>query len=174
MPVHPRARQRRVLVLDDDPDIVATIATTLEEFLPDVEVLQAGHPREALETMHSVSVDVVIVDYRLPGMDGLEFIHAAKRLSPQAPRIMLTAYPDLDLAIRAINQGRVHHFLNKPVAHTELLDIVDQALQERYEFAERSRRLAARLAAARETMQGRPPRPQAKAHEASDGEPEND
>lgn len=171
MPI--RARRRRVLVLDDDPDIVYTIATTLEEFLPDVEVLQAGHPQEALELMHSQSVDVVIVDYRLPAMDGIEFLKTAKRLSPQAPRIMLTAYPDLDLAIRAINEGRVHHFLNKPIAHTELLDIVDQALQERYAFAERSRRFAARLAAARESMQerrpARPVRP-----EPRERDPQND
>ncbi len=173
MSVHPRARQRRILILDDDPDIVATIATTLEEFVPDVEVLQAAHPQEALETMHSVSVDVVLVDYRLPGMDGLQFLLAAKRLSPQAPRIMLTAYPDLDLAIRAINDGRVHHFLNKPIAHTELLDIVDQALQERYEFAERSRRLAARLAAARESMHGDRPTRRHSAAKARE-HPEND
>jgi response regulator RpfG family c-di-GMP phosphodiesterase len=125
----------RVLVVDDEEDIRTALAESLGAYLQGVEVLRAETGPSALAMMAHTPVDVVVSDYKMPGMNGLDFLAAVRKLRPKVIRLMLTAYPELPLAQKAVNDQHVHSFLTKPV-DTEVLvgqvaDALLQALRER-------------------------------------------
>ncbi|MEA3203435.1 MAG: hypothetical protein QOI63_1110, partial [Thermoplasmata archaeon] len=74
------------------------------------------------------SVDLVISDFRMPEMDGLEFLRRARAQTPGLPCILMTAYPDARLAVEAVNQAHVNHFLVKPVEPEQLAAVVGSLL----------------------------------------------
>lgn len=122
-------RPRTVLLVDDEPDIRESLKAFLEARLPGLRVLTCASGTEALRTLEHEAVDLIITDYRMPGMDGLEFLRQAQRVAPRVPRIMVTAYPELELAMRAINEGGVQKFVTKPVK-PEIADYVRVALMD--------------------------------------------
>jgi response regulator RpfG family c-di-GMP phosphodiesterase len=71
---------------------------------------------------------VVVSDYRMPKMDGIEFLANVKMIDPNSSRIMLTGQADLQTAINAINEGNIFRFLTKPCAHDFLLSVIDTAV----------------------------------------------
>jgi CheY-like chemotaxis protein len=123
-------RPQSILLVDDEPDICESLKEILEATLPGVRVLTTNGGREALELLGRERVDLIIADYKMPGMDGLEFLREAQRRQPKVPRIMITAYPDLELAIKAINEAGVHRFVRKPI-EPEISDYVRVVLLER-------------------------------------------
>lgn len=123
-------RRYRILVVDDEPDILEVVSRALRHAFHDVEVLVAEDPVVALTRLHDGAVDLIISDYRMPKMNGLEFLERAKGLAPLAPRIMMTAYPDLDLAVKAINEQDVIRFLVKPIEPAKFLQVIRAALDD--------------------------------------------
>jgi DNA-binding NtrC family response regulator len=122
-----------VLVVDDEPDITTALASYLHEGLG-VEVLQANSGDAALglfEQAGSAAVDLVINDFKMPGMDGLQLLRTVADLAPDVPRVLMTAYPDVDVAIQALNEGRILHFMSKPISPGDLRDVVAAILAER-------------------------------------------
>jgi DNA-binding NtrC family response regulator len=97
-------------------------------------------PRAALQHLESHPVDVVVADYLMPGMDGLEFLAEVRRIRPVASRIILTGYADKDAAIRAINEVGLYHFVEKPWRNEELLLILRHAAERARLVAELERR----------------------------------
>jgi DNA-binding NtrC family response regulator len=87
-------RARKVLVVDDEPDIVGSLRVFLRYALQDVEVRTATSAAQALEVLHHEPVDLVVADYRMPGMDGLQLLEAVGRLAPGVPRIIFTGHWD--------------------------------------------------------------------------------
>ncbi|MBU1726008.1 MAG: response regulator, partial [Candidatus Omnitrophica bacterium] len=81
---------RKILVVDDDPDIRDVLKITLSE--EDYEILEAGDGEEALKIIHSKSLDLVLLDYRIPKMDGREVCRRIKKdlLLSHLPIIMVT------------------------------------------------------------------------------------
>lgn len=132
-PVHPA----RVLVVDDEPDLVAALRDWLEAALP-VTVEAAFGAVEGLQCMRRRPVDLVIADYRMPGMDGLHFLRRALELRPGVARILMTAYPDLQTVMDAVNQAKASRFLRKPLDPDRLVATVRDVLAE---AAEDRRRL---------------------------------
>ncbi|WP_338676584.1 FAD-dependent oxidoreductase [Streptomyces sp. SCSIO 30461] len=109
-----------ILTVDDDPGVSRAIARDLRRHYGDrFRVLRATSGDEALEALREVKlrgepVAVVIADYRMPTMNGVQFLEAAMDLFPRARRVLLTAYADTGAAIDAINVVDLDHYLLKP------------------------------------------------------------
>lgn len=127
-----------ILVVDDEPDIVESLKDVLEAHLGTVKILTAESGKEGLALMKKESVDLVISDFRMPGMDGLEFLTKCREISPGVPRILITAYPELDAAVRAINEAQIQNFLTKPITPQALLEAVNAALLKSRSAAQRA------------------------------------
>jgi YesN/AraC family two-component response regulator len=87
----------------------------LERFPVNLEVSEAQSAEEALDKMRETSYEVVIADYRLNGKTGIDVLREAAKSVPEGGRILLTGYHEADIAIAAINEGRVHRYLEKPL-----------------------------------------------------------
>jgi two-component system NtrC family sensor kinase len=122
--------QIRILCVDDEKNVLSALQRSfLEE---GYEVLSASSGEEGLSILMSVSpVHVVISDYRMPEMNGIEFLREVRRRWPDMVRIVLTAYADVAVIISSINEGQVHHFLLKPWTVNDLKTAISKAL-ERY------------------------------------------
>lgn len=106
----------RVLVVDDEAPIRTFLKRALERFPLNVTVEEAATVEEAVGKIHDTEYDVVITDYRLgPEKTGIDVLREAARAQPAGGRIMLTGYHEADIAVQAINEGRVHRYLEKPL-----------------------------------------------------------
>ncbi len=109
-----------LLSVDDDPGVSRAVARDLRRrYGADHRVLRAASGAEALEALRELKlrgdpVAVLLADYRMPQMDGIEFLEQAMDIVPRARRCLLTAYADTDAAIRAINLVDVDAYLLKP------------------------------------------------------------
>ncbi|GIE84522.1 FAD-dependent oxidoreductase [Actinoplanes regularis] len=112
--------QPAILTVDDDPSVSRAIARDLRRRYADrYRVIRAGSAAEALDVLKELKlrggrVAVMLADYRMPQMNGIEFLEQAMDLFPRARRALLTAYADTDAAIQAINLVDVDHYLLKP------------------------------------------------------------
>jgi thioredoxin reductase (NADPH) len=109
-----------LLTVDDDPSVSRAVARDLRRrYGNEYRVVRADAGAEALEALQEIllrgdRVAVLLADYRMPGMNGIEFLERAMDLFPNARRALLTAYADTDAAIEAINVVDVDHYLLKP------------------------------------------------------------
>ena len=127
-----------LLAVDDDPEVLRAVERDLRrQYGNDFRVLRAESGAAALEIVRELkvrnnSVALFLIDQRMPGMSGVEFLAQAISLYPDAKRILLTAYADTDAAIAAINEAGVHHYLLKPWHPPEenLYPILDELLED--------------------------------------------
>ncbi len=123
-----KKKQARVLCVDDEPSMLASLKMVLRIGF-DVETAESG--AAALELMKSSPpVQVVISDLRMPGMDGLEFLRAARDIDGDATRLLLTGQPDMETAIEAVNQGLLFRFLTKPITPKDLFRVTETAVEQ--------------------------------------------
>ena len=123
---------RTVLFVDDEQSIRNAIERMYLE-RDDVRCLFASSGLEGLDVLAKEDVWVVVSDYLMPGMRGVEFLSKVRGLRPDTVRIMMTAYADLTIAIDAINKSEAYRFVTKPWNNKELMDTVDEALM-RYQL----------------------------------------
>jgi two-component system, probable response regulator PhcQ len=101
-----------VLCVDDDPEMVASVARFLR--LDGYELVTCTAPAQALAVLGARAVSVMVSDYEMPEMTGVELAVKARRLQPETVRILLTGRGTLDTAVEGINVGEVFRFLSKP------------------------------------------------------------
>ncbi|HEU4662557.1 MAG TPA: response regulator [Dokdonella sp.] len=120
----------RILLVDDEPNILNALRRCLASIdvgrldgeAPKVEAFTS--PERALERGEEQDFDLVISDYRMPGMDGVEFLSAMMDLQPSVPRVICSGYADRDAIIAAVNEVQLARFIGKPWADEELGDAV--------------------------------------------------
>jgi thioredoxin reductase (NADPH) len=109
-----------ILAVDDEPEVLNAVGRDLSRQFGDrYRIRRADSGRGALDLLKRLKLSgeplaLLLVDQRMPGMTGVEFLASAIELFPDAKRILLTAYADTNVAIRAINEIRLDHYLLKP------------------------------------------------------------
>jgi thioredoxin reductase (NADPH) len=127
-----------LLCVDDDPQVLRAIRADLRDrYGEEYRVVSAVSPTEAIELVASYElrreeVALFLVDQRMPGLTGVEFLLRAIEYFPAARRVLLTAYADTDVAISAINRVRLDHYLMKPwePAVENLYPVLDDLLDD--------------------------------------------
>jgi len=120
--------QHSIMVIDDEKIVGAMAKRSLEQEGYDVEAFLNGE--SALARLEQKSFDVVITDFKMKGIDGLEILRTVKRLYPQTVVIMITAFANLDVAIEALRDD-VEDFFPKPVKIKDLKASIKKALEKR-------------------------------------------
>ena len=137
-----------VLIVDDEARVLDALEAVLAA---EFRVLRAAGGEEALGVLREAEVAVIVSDYRMPGMTGVELLRRSQDVAPDAIRIVLTAYTDVDHLMEAINTGHIYHFVPKPWDPNEFLLIVRRAA-ERYALARDNERLRDELELALNTL----------------------
>lgn len=95
----------RVLIVDDETDILWSLKQLFESEILHASVRTATRAQDALKMVAAEQFALIVTDYRMPGMDGLEFVRRIRQSARQTPIIMMTAFPDPLLADRAAEAG---------------------------------------------------------------------
>jgi len=122
------ANADRILIVDDEKDICSVLSNLVEKEGFKALVAQDGHM--ALKVIRSETPDILLVDVRMPGMDGMEVLRQAKHLDRDLPVVMITAYAGIHQAVEAIKAG-AHDYLPKPFDNHEVIRVIRRALAER-------------------------------------------
>lgn len=116
-----------VLFVDDEPNILRAIKRAL--FTLDINLLLAESGAKALELLSSQDVHVVISDMKMPQMSGAELLEQVALRYPDTFRVVLTGYADIESTIKAVNQGKIHRYLQKPWDNQELIRVIEEGLE---------------------------------------------
>ena len=117
-----------MIVVDDDLDIANALKMFLLDSMPGLNVVAFASGAEGLAFMRKTPVHLVMADFRMPAMDGLQFLTEARVVAPNTARIMFTAYPDMILATRALEEARIVYFFTKPLDPTNVAEVVQELL----------------------------------------------
>jgi len=129
MPVEPQApTQKQILLVDDDRDFRWATGNVLES--AGYGVIHAQDGEEALGSLEKDVPDLVLLDFRMPGLDGLQVATEMKQRISAVPIIMITAYAEIDSAVKAMKMG-VYDYVTKPVDNNDLLFTIKRALEKR-------------------------------------------
>jgi CheY-like chemotaxis protein len=118
-----------ILLVDDEPDTLDSIKETVELSMPGTRVLAVPTAREGLDLLDTERIDCIIADFRMPGMDGIEFLYQARKAHPHVPRVMLTAFIEEEQVRRAITDHFVDEFIPKSTAPEEFLTRIARFLE---------------------------------------------
>lgn len=125
---------RRYLLVDDEINVLHALRRTLQQHVREenVRVEIYTEPRHALARMREVSFDLVVSDFRMPFMNGIDFLRRVKELQPDAVRLMLSSSADFGTALSAINEAEVFRYISKPWDIAELVKFFELALARRH------------------------------------------
>ncbi len=125
----------RILIVDDEPGILKALKRLLvltpctfngETFRLQVDCCSC--PEDALRAVRGTPYAMVISDFRMPGMDGVQLLKAVREIQPHAVRFILSGYADLQALIGAINEAQISRFIGKPWNDYELVSAIAQGL----------------------------------------------
>jgi thioredoxin reductase (NADPH) len=127
-----------ILAVDDNPEVLGAVDRDLrKQYAATFRIIRAGSGAEALDAARTLAgrgdvIALFLVDQRMPGMTGTEFLTQARTLHPDARKVLLTAYADTDAAIHSINDVGLDHYLMKPWDPPEekLYPVLDDILSE--------------------------------------------
>lgn len=120
--------KHRIIVIDDEKIVGDMAKMSLEQDGYEVETFLNADP--ALARLGEEKFDVVVTDYKMKGIDGMEVLRTVKKLYPETKVIMITAFANLDAAIEAL-RGDVHDFFPKPVKIKDLKASIERALTKK-------------------------------------------
>lgn len=115
----------KILVVDDEPDMIWALTNVL--LSENHSVISVNSGEEALEKLKVTSVELVLLDFRLPGMDGIQILEKIKGMKPDLPVIMVTGYGGIEEAVQSIKLGAAH-YIPKPFDNDQLIEVVNKSL----------------------------------------------
>lgn len=121
-----------VVIVDDDAAILFTATRALRKLPIEVCPTNSGH--EALEWLAAREVAVIVTDYEMPKMNGVELTEAARRTQPSTVRVLMTGRQALETAVDAINRGEIFRFIQKPFDTAQLRSVVGDAVARNQEL----------------------------------------
>jgi DNA-binding NtrC family response regulator len=128
---------RRILILDDERSVLNALRRTLRAAFPpaDVVIEAFDEPESAVHRAGEQDFDVVISDYRMPGLNGADVLQLVKGLQPEAVRIVVSATTELLDVADAVNRAEVFRYMAKPWQQEELVATVREAFARRDRLA---------------------------------------
>lgn len=119
----------KILIVDDEKDVLDSLQMTLEHAKDfNSEIFTASTGEEALDRMLKQDFDLVLADFKMPGINGIELLSKISNNSPSTARILITGYSDIDTAKEAINKAKVDNYIEKPWRNNELRTTILGAL----------------------------------------------
>ena len=119
----------KILIVDDEKDIQWMLSNLLKE--EKYEPITAGNAKEALKVVNKTSPDLMLLDLKLPDMDGVEVLNRLKDIDRNLPVIMMSAYGDIASAVKAMKLGAVD-YVTKPFDNDDLIQLIKKTLQIKY------------------------------------------
>jgi signal transduction histidine kinase len=132
-------RRHTLLIVDDEVDVLESLR---HQFHRTYRVLTATSGGQAVSLLNDHEVQLILSDQRMPGMQGDAFLSQARRLQPDAIRMLFTGYADIQAVINAVNEGHIFRYILKPWDTVELEGIIRQAAEQYNLLAERKRLIA--------------------------------
>ena len=126
------AERTPVIAIVDDEEMVLTSLRSFLLLETEYEVLTYNGPEKALEEVRRQPIDLIISDYLMPGMNGIQFLLEVKKIHPFATRILLTGYADKENAIKAINEVGLYQYVEKPWENEDLRLVIQNGLERRF------------------------------------------
>jgi len=120
------AKKHALLIVDDEQENINLLTNILGD---DYSLFQAQDAAQSLAFLKKNEIHMILTDQRMPGMSGVELLEKAREIRPDCVRMLITAYPDVNNAIQAINRGHVHRYIAKPFDSTELKFAIQQELE---------------------------------------------
>ncbi len=121
--------KNRILIVDDDETVRRSYLRSLESISCNIEAASDGE--EALQTMAKKPFDVVLLDMRMPGPDGLTVLRTIKKKWPDSEVVIITGYPTVDSAKEAVRLG-AYDYIAKPVAPQDVINVTDSAITHKH------------------------------------------
>ena len=126
-----------ILVVDDEPIARQSLSDILR--LEGYHVIAVASGELAVDHIRKYAVDLIVLDLKMPGMNGMDVVQVVNQISPDTEIILLTAFGSMETAVEALRQ-RVHDYLFKPASPNQILDSVRKGI-ERHEAKRKSRRV---------------------------------
>ncbi|QQR79800.1 MAG: response regulator [Deltaproteobacteria bacterium] len=117
----------KMLCVDDEPGVLQSLKRLFRR--EGYEMFFAGNAHDALEILKKENIHLIMTDYRMPEMNGVEFLKKSIEIHPESLRLILSGYADAKVVCDAIDQGQVYRFLTKPWNDEELLESIRQCFE---------------------------------------------
>lgn len=124
--------ERKILITDDRAGIRSLLKEVLQE--SGYEVLTAAGGQEGIKIVQENTIDIVLLDMKMPGMDGLETLRLIKKAQPNVKVIIMTAYEDMEI-IKEVQKRGASCYISKPFDIEELLSTIKRLLKKSAEAA---------------------------------------
>ena len=128
MELFSKLRQMKILLIDDDEWIRDSLGLYFEGEGCHLLAVETGE--EGMEAFKKQNYDIVMVDYRLPGMDGLEFLKRIQKTKTHAMKVLITAYRNEEVVSEAVNMG-IHDFIEKPFTIKTIEESLSKLVEKR-------------------------------------------
>ena len=128
MPASSVDGQPRIVLVDDEEMVITSIRAFLQ-LETNYAVNGFTDPEKAVQHLETTPADVVVSDYLMPRLNGIQLLAKAKELQPEAARVLLTGHADKQSAIQAINDVGLYQYLEKPWDNAQLLLVLQSAIE---------------------------------------------